>query len=179
MSPRLLQSKLYFRILGILYYIKDTNLPITVDIVKKVFQTTHIFNSIVLASQPCIIKAVSKSDMVVIQINIQDAQSGSKAKSLINRYFNISSHITTIQGMNINPGILQYKNCWKQKHITFAYYTHKSKYVKCNSPHKVKYYREIVWCYKTNFKTNSSRLGIKKEELYSHLFKYINCKEEY
>lgn len=70
MSPRLPQSKLYLKILGILYYIKDTNLPITVDIVKKVFQTTHIFNNIVLASWPCIIKAFSKSDMVVIWIDI-------------------------------------------------------------------------------------------------------------
>ena len=50
MSPRLPQSKSYLKILEIPYYIKDTNLPITVNIVKKVFQTTYIFNNIVLAS---------------------------------------------------------------------------------------------------------------------------------
>lgn len=35
MSSRLPQSKLYLKILGILYYITDTNLPITTDIVEK------------------------------------------------------------------------------------------------------------------------------------------------
>ena len=29
-----------------------------------------------------------------------------KAKSVINRYINIGQHITTIRGININPGIL-------------------------------------------------------------------------
>ena len=37
-------------ILGIIYHIKGTNLPITPDIVEKVLQTTHIFNDVVLAS---------------------------------------------------------------------------------------------------------------------------------
>ena len=70
MSPRLPQSKSYLKILEIPYYIKDTNLPITVNIVKKVFQTTYIFNNIVLASWLCIIKAFPKSDIVVIWIDI-------------------------------------------------------------------------------------------------------------
>ena len=70
MSPRLPQSKSYLKILEIPYYIKDTNLPITVNIVKKVFQTTYIFNNIVLASWLYIIKAFPKSDIVVIWIDI-------------------------------------------------------------------------------------------------------------
>ena len=37
----------------------------------------------------------------------------------------------------------------------------------------------MVWCYKANFKTNLPRLETKKEKPYSHLFKYINCKEEH
>ena len=36
MSTRLSQSKSYLKILGISYYIKYTNLPITSDIVKRV-----------------------------------------------------------------------------------------------------------------------------------------------
>ena len=47
----------------------------------------------------------SKSDMLIIWIDIWDVQSGSKAKSLINRYFNIGRFIATIRGANINPGI--------------------------------------------------------------------------
>ena len=70
MIPRLPQSKLYLKILGIPYYIKDTNLLITIDIIKKVFQTTYILNNIILASQPYIIKAPPKSNVVVIWIDI-------------------------------------------------------------------------------------------------------------
>ena len=50
MNPRLLQSKSYLKILGISYYVEDTNLFITIDIVERVIQTTHIFNDVVLAS---------------------------------------------------------------------------------------------------------------------------------
>lgn len=46
-APRLPQFKLYLKILGILYLIEDTNLPITTHIVEKV---TYILNDIVLAS---------------------------------------------------------------------------------------------------------------------------------
>ena len=49
-SPRLLQSKFYLKILGISYCVEDTNLPINIDIVERVIQITHIFNNIVLAS---------------------------------------------------------------------------------------------------------------------------------
>ena len=46
---RLLQSKLYLKIISILYLIKDLNIPIISDIVEKVLQSTHIFNDIILA----------------------------------------------------------------------------------------------------------------------------------
>ena len=67
MSPRLLQSKSYLKILGILYYIKDTNVSISS---KKVIQTTHIFNNIILAFYSHIIEASPKSDMTIIWIAI-------------------------------------------------------------------------------------------------------------
>ena len=35
------------------------------------------------------------------------------AKKLINHYFNVSSFITTIYSANMNPSVLQCKNCWK------------------------------------------------------------------
>ena len=47
--------------------------------------------------------------------------------------------------------------------MTFVYCTHGSKCVKCNSFHKVKHHREIVWCYKANFKTNPLDLKKRKE----------------
>ena len=76
----------------------------------------------------------------------------------------------------MNLGVLQCKNCWKWKHTTFTCYTHGAKCQKCNGPHKIKYYREIVQCYKTNFKNNSPRLKTKKEEPYTHMIKYVNYK---
>ena len=144
MSPRLSQSKSYLKILGIPYYIEDMNLPITADIVERVFQTTHIFNDIVLTSHPYVIKALSKSNMAIIWINIQDSQSGSKAKNLINRYFNISSHIAIIWSTNMNPSVPQCKNCWKWGHTNFACHLHGSKCVKCNSSYKFKHYRKMA-----------------------------------
>ena len=66
MSPRLSQSKLYLKILGITYFIKDTSLPLLSDIIERVIKSTHIFNSIVLTLHSYIIKASSKSDIVVI-----------------------------------------------------------------------------------------------------------------
>jgi len=69
-SPRLFQSKSYLKILGISYYIKDTNLPITLDIIEKIIQATYFFNDVVLISQPHIIKVSSKSDMFVIWVDI-------------------------------------------------------------------------------------------------------------
>ena len=37
----------------------------------------------------------------------------------------------------------------------------------------------MVWCYKTNFKTNPFRLETKKEELYTYIFKYVNYEDDY
>ena len=95
MTSRLSQFKFYLKILDILYIIKNTNVPISSDVVK-ILQSTHIFNDVVLALKLSIIKASSKSDMTIIWIDIWNAQSSSKAKSLINRYFNVESYITTV-----------------------------------------------------------------------------------
>ena len=52
MSLRLPQSKSYLKILGILYFLKNTNLSVMSDIIKRVIKCIHIFNNIVLASYP-------------------------------------------------------------------------------------------------------------------------------
>jgi len=102
-----------------------------------------------------------------------------KAKYLINRSFNIGCYIAIIRETNINPSIPQCKNCWKWRHTTFTCYTHWMKCLKCNGPHKLEHHREIVWCFKANFKTNPLRLEMKKGELYTHSFKYITCKSKH
>jgi len=111
--PRLSQSKSFLKIIGIPYLKEDTNKPITADIVEKIIKNNHIFKNIVLASRPRVIKVLPKSDMSIVWFDIWDAQSGVKAKSLINRCFNMGSYIATIYNTNMNLEVLQYKNCWK------------------------------------------------------------------
>jgi len=96
MTSRLPQSKSYLKILDILYLIRDTNVPITSKVIEKVLQFMHIFNNVTLVSKPKIIKALSKLDIVVVLIDIWDVQSSAKAKSLINRYFNVGRYIATV-----------------------------------------------------------------------------------
>jgi len=73
MSLRLSQSKSYLKILDILYFVENTNLLLTSDIIEKFIKTTHIFNDVVLASYSYIIKTSSKSDIAVIWIDIWDS----------------------------------------------------------------------------------------------------------
>ena len=67
---RLPQLKSYLKILGILYLIEDTNVPINSDVVKKIIKSTHIFNDVVLAFKLRVIKASPKSDMAIIWVDI-------------------------------------------------------------------------------------------------------------
>ena len=66
MSPRLSQSKLYLRILGIPCFIENTNLFIMSDIIERVIKTTHIFDNTILAFYPRVIKASPKSDIAMV-----------------------------------------------------------------------------------------------------------------
>ena len=103
--PRLPQSKSYLKIVGVPYLSETTNTCITLDNVEKILKNNHIFNDVILASKPRIIKVSPKSDMEIIWIDIWDTQSSSKAKTLINRGFNVGRFITTIWGINMNPGV--------------------------------------------------------------------------
>jgi len=99
MSLQLPQSKLYLKILEILYFLENTNLSITSNLIKKVIKNTYIFNIIVLVSvsYPYVIKISPKLDMAVIWIDIWDSQNDMKAKCVINSCFNIGWQITTIR----------------------------------------------------------------------------------
>jgi len=83
-SLRLPQSKLYLKIVSISYLYEATNTHITSKEVERILKNNHIFNDIVLASKPRIVKVSLKSNMAIIWIDIWDAQSSSKAKSFIN-----------------------------------------------------------------------------------------------
>jgi len=111
MSLCLLQFKLYLKILEVLYFLENTNLHITSNIIEEIIKDIHIFNNIVLVSYPHFIKISPKSDMAIIWVNICNSQNGTKANFLINRYFNIDHHITTIRETSMDFGISQYKNC--------------------------------------------------------------------
>ena len=67
---RLPQSKLYLKIIGILYFMKDTDTPIRSDNIKAIIKANHIFNNLILISKPRVIKAFSKSDIVIILIGV-------------------------------------------------------------------------------------------------------------
>ena len=69
-SPRLPQSKSYLKIVGISYYVDKSNTHITTEDIEHILKNTHIFNKIILASRPRIIKISPKSDMVIVWINI-------------------------------------------------------------------------------------------------------------
>lgn len=141
MSSRFSQSKSYLKNLGISYFVEDTNLSIKSDIIESVIKSTHIFNNTILASYSWIIKASPKFDIAVIWINIWNSQNRMKAKYLINRSFNINRYIATIRETNMNPGVSQYKNCWKYGYITFICYIHVEKYQKCNRLYKLEHHR--------------------------------------
>jgi len=64
--PRLSQSKSYLKITGISYYADSTNLLIISDDIEAIIKSNHIFNDLMLASKPRIIKVSHKSNMVVI-----------------------------------------------------------------------------------------------------------------
>ena len=170
---------IYLKILRVPYFLENTNLCITSNVIEKIIKNTHIFNNTVLVYHLCIIKRFLKSDMTVIWVDIWNSQNSTKVKYLINKCFNIGQKIATIKETNMNSGVPQHPNCWKWEYITFACCTHSSQCQKYNSPYKIEYYREMVWCYKANFNTNPPGLETKKGEPCTHLFKYINCKEKY
>ena len=146
------------------------------DVVEAIIKNNHIFNNITVASRPRVIKVSPKSNMAIIWLDIWNIQSRSKAKSLINCCFNVRSFVAMIHGANMNPGVLQYKNCWKWEHATFACRIQKSKCIKYNGLHKSEHYHHFAWCCKVNNKTNSPRLETKQGELCPHIFKCSNYK---
>ena len=109
--PCLPKSKLYLKIVELPYNSKLG--VVTPDFIEGILKETHLFKDVTLASKPRVIKVSSKSNKVVVWVDIWDSQSGSAAKNIINHCFNIGCFVATIQDTNTNPGIPQCKNCWK------------------------------------------------------------------
>ena len=72
MSPYLFKSKSYLKMIDISYIMEGTNIPINSSIIESIIQSTYIFNDMCLAVKPHVIKALPKSDMVIIWIDIWD-----------------------------------------------------------------------------------------------------------
>jgi len=112
-SARLPQSKSYLKIIGISYFVDNSNTRISSGNIEHILKNNHIFNNIVLTSKLHIIKVSPKSDMVIVWIDIWDTQRGSNTRKIINRRFNIGNIIVTVRRANMNLDISQCKNCWK------------------------------------------------------------------
>jgi len=113
-DSRLPKSKSYLKIIGIPFYPhSNSQEKLTSSNIETVLKQNHIFDNISLTSKLRIIKVSPKSDMAIVWLDIWDVQSGQNTKLLINRCFNVGNNITTIRGANMNPGVLQCKNCWK------------------------------------------------------------------
>ena len=66
--PCLPKSKSYLKIIGLPHNIKnDVLIP---KVIKGVLKDLHLFENIVLASKPQVIKVSSKSDMTVVWIDL-------------------------------------------------------------------------------------------------------------
>jgi len=93
----LFQLKSYLKIIGISYLLENTNTSIIANMVELIIKNNYIFNNITIIFRLKVIEISLKLDMTIIWLDIWDVQSGSKAKGLINRCFNIGSYIMTIQ----------------------------------------------------------------------------------
>ena len=174
------QSKSYLKIIGIPYFPhSNSQNQLTSSDIKEIIKQNQIFDNITLASKPHVIKVLPKSNMSIIWINIWDVQNRSRAKSLINQYFNVGRYIATIRGANMNSRAPQCKNCWKWGYATFLCKIQESKCIKCNRPHKSENHHEFSWCCKANKKTNPPRLEIKQGKPCPHTFKCSNCWGDY
>ena len=82
----LLQLKFYFKIIRILYIMESIGTLLTSVMVKDIIKKNHIFNNIAIISRPKIIKILLRLVMAIIWLDIQNMQSRSKVKGLINRF---------------------------------------------------------------------------------------------
>ena len=173
------QSKSYLKIVGISFNSEKTNSHILLDEIENILKNNYLFNDIVLASKPHVIKVSPMSDMVIVWIDIWDTQNRSNAKKVINCRFNIGSYIAIVHGANMNLGVPQCKNCWKWEHTTRVCHIQEAKCVKYNGPHLTEHHCHFAWYCKANNKINPPRPETKKGKPCPYSFKCLNCKGEH
>ena len=64
------QSKSFLKILDVLYWNSNSSLSITSAHMAEALSNSSLFEGVILASMPCIMKTSSSSDMSVIWIDI-------------------------------------------------------------------------------------------------------------
>ena len=82
-EPRLLQSKSFLKILGVPYWGNNASIPITQAQVEAVIANTPVFEGVVLASRPRIMKASPSSDMSVIGLTSGTPRKAPTARPLL------------------------------------------------------------------------------------------------
>ena len=96
-EPHLPKSKSYLKIIGISYYPHGNSQDcLNSSDIETILKQNQILDNVNLASRLRVIKVSPKSDMSIVWIDIWDVQSGSKAKMLINKCFNVGRYIATI-----------------------------------------------------------------------------------
>jgi len=60
------QSKSYLKILGILYLIEGTNMPINSSVMELIIKSIYVFDNIKITSKPRVVKVSLKSDIAIV-----------------------------------------------------------------------------------------------------------------
>ncbi|KAF5347006.1 hypothetical protein D9756_011009 [Leucocoprinus leucothites] len=119
-EPRLPQSKSFLKIVGVPYWVANSSNPLSPAFVEQALSQSSLFENVILAARPRVMKASPKSDTAVVWFDIWDSQNGTKAKTLVNRTINFGRHIGTIRATSMHPGVAQCRNCWRWGHPTHA-----------------------------------------------------------
>ena len=90
----LLKSKLYLKIIRLLHNME--NGVLTLEVIEGILKDSYLFENVVLASKPQVIKVFPKSNIAVVQVDLWDSQSSSLVKNIINCYFNVGQYIAII-----------------------------------------------------------------------------------
>ncbi|KAF5347005.1 hypothetical protein D9756_011008 [Leucocoprinus leucothites] len=180
-EPRLPQSKSFLKIVGVPYWVANSSNPLSPAFVEQALGQSSLFENVILAARPRVMKASPKSDTAVVWFDIWDSQNGTKAKTLVNRTINFGRHIGTIRATSMHPGVAQCRNCWRWGHPTHACRALGARCQICGGPHRIENHRSMAWCCKANPKSSppcdATPDGIPCPHLEN--FKCLNCKGDH
>ncbi|KAF5345868.1 hypothetical protein D9756_011193 [Leucocoprinus leucothites] len=180
-EPRLPQSKSFLKIVSVPYWVANSSNPLSPAFVEQALRQSSLFENIIVAACPRVMKASPKLDTAVVWFDIWDSQNGTKAKTLVNRTINFGQHIGTIHATSMHPGIAQCRNCWHWGHPTHACHALGTHCQICGGPHCIENHRSMAWCCKANPKSNPPHDATPDGTPCPHLenFKCLNCKGDH